>query len=395
MYLLDAAYIFYVHNVTTVYFDTPINYSDNGYHQHVYIVKTYNTFIIRNENESVVAANVSNGTLIYFIARIDLCRKPPKLIEVWNSTPQKASDSLSLTYPHNLTPYISKLLREFSSWLYRTYGIDANSSPRGLIAYYLALYIYTTYVRYAPSPYPRPLIEIIEKREGDCDDMSRLLAAALRFMGVPAKIEHVYVYIPGFNISIPLESNTINFVNCGPHAYVLAYLGNNVGWVPLDLIGAANFRDPVLGSSRYSPWLWAVVLGHSYAIDIPQQIVKEVKEFNRKVHYHEIVILQGRPFSTEEIRRIERMLTSSSNTTTSRSQIVTHTNIHQSNTKSLASSTLHQQSRSRITINMSSTINTHMSTCTRVALNTIQLTIPLVFACVCVVLVLALFRSRR
>jgi len=75
------------------------------------------------------------------------------------------------------------------------------------------------------------LDEVIKDRKGDCDDISRILVNLLHYYGIPAVMVSGYVFINGFEISIPLENVTYVFNNNGPHAYVMAYLLDMAGYL--------------------------------------------------------------------------------------------------------------------------------------------------------------------
>ncbi|MCX8185245.1 MAG: transglutaminase-like domain-containing protein [Sulfolobales archaeon] len=168
----------------------------------------------------------------------------------------------------------SEVRGAFEDWLrdfawYRF--IDNLSRAPLLVSIYAARFVYNSgYIKYSAHLLPQTLEDVLKSREGDCDDMSRLLAALLWSYGVPAVIAYGYVAIPGFSMRSSIGGFEYVFSEGGSHAFVLAYISGH-GWVSLDFLAGSLLT--------YSFVFW----GTTTNVEIAREVVKEVEEFHMKL----------------------------------------------------------------------------------------------------------------
>lgn len=84
---------------------------------------------------------------------------------------------------------------------------------------------------------PVPPNEVLELREGDCDDQANLFVAFCRINDVPAYTEVGAVYLPGYKEAAGDDVSKFTLINVGYHAWVRAYVPSREGgaWIPIDL----------------------------------------------------------------------------------------------------------------------------------------------------------------
>lgn len=285
-YLIDLALVVLTSENTTAWFDTPINYSVKTYEQRAYIVSMGGPTWF-NREEGSVGINISNGTLAYIVAKVtveytksiagvvaDILKDPQAFKEYQSEIPDDIKANYIKT-PHEAVSTVVK--EDFIKWL-RSKGYDIDNASKAFIAYKAAQFIYTSgYIRYNASPLPRTLDEVIEKKEGDCDDMSRVLINLLWSLGIPAKMEYGYVYLPWSDV-FNIGESYIKFKDAGPHAWVAAYIPP-LGWVSLDFLAGARLIYPV------------IITGSSTEGSLSKREVEEVLEFNIKVRYAEYIAI--------------------------------------------------------------------------------------------------------
>lgn len=121
-----------------------------------------------------------------------------------------------------------------------------------------------------------PVAEILARREGVCQDLSHLMIAALRALGLPAR------YVSGYIRTRPPPGQPRRRGADQSHAWVGCWLGPECGWVDLDPTNAIVVRDEhvVLGWGRdfgdVSP-VRGVVLGggaHGLAVSVDLEPVE-------------------------------------------------------------------------------------------------------------------------
>ncbi len=331
-FLYDAVKILYVDNRSgnvsgKAYLETAINYSDSNYRQEVIVWSSANTSRELVDNTTAHSVKVSNGTTAFVQLLVKVYARVITSSEVKKANPSKSELEVykNLTYlSRHEKELAEKVVKDFEEWL-RNRNINISTLTLGELTYYASLFVYKYYIKYSASALPRSLDEVIEKREGDCDDMSRVLSLILRYYGIPTMIEYAYIYVEGYRFGVTIGKSYIVFENNGPHAYTLAYLGKDIGWVPLDLIGITR-DDPITYSSR--SLAIALIVGHSYNITVNMTSVKEYVQFSTLVQYVEVIGVSKKPLSGEQIlekldRALNEYLTKTSTITTTTTTFTT------------------------------------------------------------------------
>ncbi|PUA33656.1 MAG: hypothetical protein B7O98_04390 [Zestosphaera tikiterensis] len=293
----DRLYFYYV-DITEVtqargysegYFEIPINYSDGLYSQKVFLVSYGGNVSLVKVGESATSFKIliSNGTYGYLILNVtvehNMSRELGLITYIRFSNDTKAYSSpypeeLLSKYVLNPDPLVVKyVIPEFENWLKERYKITA---PTDISKTYLAVkaaeFIYGRYfIKYNASALPRTTKEVIESRQGDCDDMSRILLSILWYYGIPAKIVYGYVYLP-YDETIGIYGSYLRFINAGPHGFVTAYVPK-VGWISLDLLAYARLHYPVL------------ITGETTDIQITEETLNQVREEYSKYSYIELL----------------------------------------------------------------------------------------------------------
>ncbi len=283
----------------TLYLETPRNTSlTGGFIQSVTPILAYNTVL--NESSGVYVFNVSQSEEYegFFIVRVEICYKnsTQSLAHLIQALEDPRYDPFNETYiPEYLVkqyirePYsrvVEVIVPAYEDWINKNYNISISSmSKLGLLST-SAFFVYN-YIEYNASALPRTLDEVIKDRKGDCDDISRILVNLLHYYGIPAVIVSGYVFINGFEISIPLENVTYVFNNNGPHAYVMAYLPG-YGWISLDYLAGSMLMYPF------------IIDGYTIDTSVQQEAVEEVVEFHRKINGTQVIAV----YTENEFRKI-------------------------------------------------------------------------------------------
>ncbi len=282
-YYFDYAYILTSRNTSTAYYDFPINYSDGSVNQTVNLVEIGGDAEVLKENEIGITAR--NNTYGYFVLRVrqnyinssrilnDLFSNPTK----YNFTVDEIPEEIREEY---LKPYLTLVtdvaIPEFEEWV-RQQQVNLSQVSKPYIGILAAFFIYGEhFITYKASPVPRTISEVIENREGDCDDMSRVLLNILWFYGIPAKIQYGYVYLP-YNETVNLEGSLMNLVNAGPHGYVKMYIPQ-IGWISLDFLAGSEISRPVL------------ITGESVKTNVTEEDVENITESMKELLYAEIIM---------------------------------------------------------------------------------------------------------
>lgn len=298
-YYVDIAEVTQARGYSEGYFEIPINYSDGLYNQKVFLVSYGgNVSLVRVGGNTLFKVLMFNGTRGYLILNItvehDRSRELGLITYLRFSNDTKA---YALPYPEEVLskyvldpdPLVVKyVIPEFESWLKERYRI---SLPTNISKTYLAVraaeFIYGRYfIRYNASALPRTTKEVIESRQGDCDDMSRILLSILWYYGIPAKIVYGYVYLP-YDEIVEIYGSYIRFINAGPHGFVIAYVPE-VGWVSLDFLAYARLYYPVL------------ITGESTNTQVTEESLNQIKEEYSKQTYIELIAVYEVNVSTTE-----------------------------------------------------------------------------------------------
>lgn len=285
--LYDYAYVVLTKNETTAYFEIPTNYSDGTLNQTVYVV-AYGGDVALVGNDSNITAQIKvfNGSYGFVVIKIkqtflnltgvvlEISSNPKAFADVENKVPQGIREKY-VKKPADIIK--QKVVPDFIKWL-RERGYSVSNVSKAFLAVQAAIFIYLSgYIHYNASALPRTLADIVNKHQGDCDDMSRVLMNLLWYYGIPAKMEYSYVYLP-LNMTVPLEGSYMKFLNAGPHAYTLIYIPT-IGWVSLDFLAGARLNNPSL------------VEGESLTAEVTEKQLEHAKKELSKIRYAEEVML--------------------------------------------------------------------------------------------------------
>jgi len=285
--LYDYAYVISAKNETTAYFEIPTNYSDGTLNQTVYITAYGgNVTLIGNDSNVTAQIKVFNGSYGFVVVKIkqrflnltnvvlEISGNPKAFMDVEDKVPQNIKEKY-VKKPAEIIK--QEVVPDFTEWL-RERGYSVNNVSKAFLAVQAAVFIYLSgYIQYNASALPRTLADIVNKHQGDCDDMSRVLMNLLWYYGIPAKMEYGYVYLP-LNMTMPIEGSYMRFLNAGPHAYTLMYVPT-VGWVSLDFLAGALLNNPSL------------VEGESLIAKVTKTQLEHAKKELSKIRYAEEVML--------------------------------------------------------------------------------------------------------
>jgi len=292
VYFLNAIYIESSSYSGRLYLETPVNLSLGNLNQTVRIITSKG--VLYDPDVGVYAIDVLESAPTYAYVLLEVCLCSPKYSEVLNLlkavilVPQAFLNPASLDPREELRSYLgtppqaiaSAVVTDFEKWLKTMpwyYAISNLSSYPLVLAVHAAKFIYGgSYIRYSPSLLPRTTEEVIESREGDCDDMSRILLSLLWYYGIPATIAYGFVAIPGYSMNSTIGSFTYVYSNGGPHAFVLAYVAD-YGWLSLDLLAGSLLTYPVA--------IW----GLSSRVLVEKEEVEKVEELHRAIVGRQLV----------------------------------------------------------------------------------------------------------
>ena len=251
LYFLNSIEVFNTSYSGVLYLETPQNISfGGGLEQRVYIVVHSSTLTFDNSTHYMrFSLRKGQHFFGYFVAKVMLCGinitrmselEMNILVNPFSWT-RRGNSSLPsdvmkfLKKPPKIV--LEKLRPAFEKWFRNLLSYPPTNFSKSVIALYAAEFI-KNWIRYSPSPYPRTLKEIIDRRIGDCDDMSRALIALLWSYGIPATMVVGYVVLWNLTYTVPVESTLYVFHNSGPHAFVLAY-SPDIGWIPIDFLAGS------------------------------------------------------------------------------------------------------------------------------------------------------------
>ncbi|MEM2020923.1 MAG: transglutaminase family protein [Zestosphaera sp.] len=316
---IDVAEITYALGVSEGYFEAPINYSDPHYMQVVRVVEVGGDAVVeRLGNETVFKLPISDGVKGYVVLNVTVTYDASKELGVVAQALYLKDVTLyNNPYPEDVTSryilppnvrVVEVVVPSFEEWLGRELPPNYNVSrvSKTYLAVWAAYYVYGGYlIRYNASSIPRVLEEVLETREGDCDDMSRVLLSLLWHYGVPAKIQYGYVYLRGFDYESEVYGSLTRFINTGPHAYVVIYVPD-VGWVSVDFLAYARLIHPTL------------VTGESTYTNVSKEDISAIEEEHAAFKYlelievHEVGRLPGELVRALEegalVKRLEKLL---------------------------------------------------------------------------------------
>lgn len=300
LYFVNAIYFMNSTGVFKGFLETPANYSSPPYRQEVHILYMWGNTTF-NRSDEAVEIWACNGTSGGFIAKVRICgRSMHSALEIIKEAyrdPNYGKLYDEIDVPRNITSkyllepatvIVEKVKPEFEEWISREKGVLPSNMSKLSLAVDAAFFIYNIFIEYNPSALPRTMEEVIEKREGDCDDMSRILLNLLWSYGIPAKIAQGYVYL-NLSMESPVGSSLYIFEDAGPHAFVMAYIPG-LGWIPLDFLA---------GSMLVYPFVFE---GETVFTNISKELVEEVEELHRKHVFVQMMSL----LNAKEFRELTR-----------------------------------------------------------------------------------------
>ncbi len=285
---VDVAAITYASNVSEGYFEVPINYTEPHYTQVVHVSRIGGDVIIDSSGSNTVfKIPINNNTRGFVVLNVTLIRESRKELNIVVQALYLGNIYLyDYPYPEEV---VSKYVLQpnekvveivvplFEEWMRSKFSsINLSRVSKTFLAIWAAKYIYgDDLIKYNAGSIPRSLDEVLEKREGDCDDKSRILLSLLWYYGIPAKIQYGYVYL-NFDYVADVYGSLTRFINAGPHAYVIIYVPT-VGWVSVDFLAWARLYRPTLitGESTYST--------------VTSEDLKEIEKFYTSFRYLELI----------------------------------------------------------------------------------------------------------
>jgi len=288
LYFINAIKVYNSLINDTLLLETPQNITlEEGFTQSSTPVYVYNLEF--NETLGAFTFNVSEGEYFFgfFISRINVCYADgDQLLNYYLSAlsdPRfRATDNESippdLVEEYVKNPYhrvVEVVVPAFESWFTRIHHVNVSEASKLGIAVNAAYFVRYVYFNYNASALPRTIDQVIDTRQGDCDDISRVLVELLNYYGIPAVIASGYVYIDNTSnsdsgLSEEIGNTTYIFIGNGPHAFVLAYIPG-LGWVSLDFLAGSLIDHPFIFE------------GYTRETVVNESLVGEVVDFHRKL----------------------------------------------------------------------------------------------------------------
>lgn len=285
VYFLNSVLIVNSSFSGSIYLETPINLSTRDLNQTVLEVLTRGA-VLNRVGTYYINVSPESPAYAYIFLEIRTCSKSYgsglDLLRKVLSTPATATIEYGTSYEDIPAEFVgsppeivvSVVRRDFEEWLrsYDLYVLVGNISNYPLlVSAFAAKFIYGgVYLKYSASLLPRTLEQVIGSREGDCDDMSRILVSLLWSYGIPAVIAYGYTVLPGFSMTSTVGSFEYVFSEGGPHAFVLAYIPG-YGWLSLDFLAGSLLTQPFV--------FW----GLTSNINVTEQDIEEIEEFHSKI----------------------------------------------------------------------------------------------------------------
>ncbi|MEM0317667.1 MAG: transglutaminase family protein [Candidatus Nezhaarchaeales archaeon] len=273
----------------TLVLETPINISlKDGFEQKVVHVMQYN--VAFNDAIGAYVFNATKGFIGFFLSRVELHSRHRE--QMYRSlmqalyNPKFTSTLRSIEVPEEVSSYLkSPCLKvvevvkpKYEEWFKETYGYDVEYAGLLGIAATAAYFVQHVFIQYDPSGIPKSIDEVVDTRHGDCDDMSRVLVELLNTYNIPAVISVGYVYISNFNFTMPIENVTYRYVNCGPHAFVMAYIPGE-GWLSLDFLAFTLLTRPFICE------------GYGRETTVKEELVQEHLSLHRSLNATQVMMI--------------------------------------------------------------------------------------------------------
>jgi len=291
-YFLNAIWITYSNIAERLLLESPVNFTLGSFINQT-VVPVYNVNIHYNETDGTFAFNVTAGEGFYgyLVNKVEVCTPS----STWNKQLiTMALANVSYTpypepgFPSDIrekyvhTPHrivVETVVPAFEKWFNETYGVSPANASYLSIAVSAAYFVYLEFITYNASAAPKSIEEVVQTRQGDCDDMSRVLVELLSYYGIPSTIGYGYVYIPeaGFErFVMPVENVTYVFKYNGPHAFVLVYIPG-YEWISVDLLA---------GSIWYYPFLFE---GESVDTSVNEGEVEQMIDLHRSINGTQLI----------------------------------------------------------------------------------------------------------
>jgi len=291
LYFLNAVFISST-NLTdnNLYLETPINLTDFDLRQEVRLVLSRGVYTDSN-GYYYVRVDPENITYAYVLMEVSICSRSYKygmnIVRRVLVDPESALQSISGSleevpegfvgrYPEDIATSIRE---DFEAWLkdFNWYQNKNVSRHPLVVSVFGAYFIYlSNYIKYSANLTPRSLSEVVSRKEGDCDDMSRLLLILLWSYDIPALMLLGFVSVPDFSMRSTLGNFEYVFLGGGPHAFVNAYI-QGYGWLSLDFLA---------GSLLIYPF---VVWDLSKDIEVSPESVEEFLELHESISGKQLI----------------------------------------------------------------------------------------------------------
>ncbi len=291
LYFFNGIVVYDSSTNKTLVLETPANLTlEEGFEQRVVTLLSYN--LLFNETLRAFTFNATEGYVGFFVCRVEVYVRPmsqtlaliKRALREPASMPKPSSQELPevvreyLRGPH---PKVVEVVKpEYEKWFRKVYGRSVDEVGSLGVAATAAYFAYFVYIEYDPSGIPRSIEQVIESRQGDCDDMSRILVELLNAYEIPAIMVGGHTYIQGLNLTQPIENVTYKYVNGGPHAFVMAYVPGE-GWISLDFLARSLLANPF------------VFEGYGRETRVEGELVEEVLRLHRSLNATQAFVLMS------------------------------------------------------------------------------------------------------
>jgi hypothetical protein len=291
LYFLNAVFIYSTNlSGNILYIETPVNFTDFGVRQEVRLVISRGVFR-DSSGYYYVEVGPEGPTYAYVLMKVSICSRSfdyamstvKKVLADPSSALREASGAVGSVpedligrFPENVA---TSVRADFEAWLkgFSWYQNESVASHPLVVSVFGAAFIYLgNYIRYSANLTPRSLDEVISRREGDCDDMSRLLLVLLWSYRIPSLMLLGFVSLPDFSVRSSLGGLEYVFLGGGPHAFVMAY-AQGYGWLSLDLLAGSLLTHPF------------VVWGTSRDVEISPESVEGFVELHRSISGKQLI----------------------------------------------------------------------------------------------------------
>ncbi|ADV65040.1 transglutaminase-like domain-containing protein [Desulfurococcus mucosus] len=255
LYFINAIKVYNSTINETLMLETPQNITlVEGFYQNSSAIYVYNLEFNETAGYFTFKVAMNQSFFGFFVSEVTVCHpEGSALLDYYSKALGDPSYTPvpNSTMPHELVEkYVRKpyakvtnvVVPAFEEWFNETHGVPASSASVFGLAVNAAFFTYRYYFTYNASDLPRTIDEVVDSRQGDCDDMSRVLVELLSYYGIPAVIASGYVYIRDIGVNGVLSTKIGNvtyvFKHNGPHAFVLAYIPG-LGWISLDFLAGS------------------------------------------------------------------------------------------------------------------------------------------------------------